>query len=81
MIVEMTTRAEEFFDEYDCRDFVSIAIGGQVHFSVHDGEPEDNNLGRNFGDCHSVASLMQLAWEAGKDGESFEIVNREAEYA
>lgn len=81
MIVEMTTRAEEFLDEYDYRDFVNIKVDGATVFDVHDGEPEDNNLGRNFSDCLDVTSLMKWAWQAGKDGDTFEIINREAEYA
>lgn len=47
--------------------------------SFYDGEPEDNNLNRNFSDVYSIPGLMQLAFEAGKAGQTFEIVEEEPE--
>jgi hypothetical protein len=37
--------------------------------SFYDGEPEDNNLGRNFNDVYLISEALQLAYEAGKRGE------------
>ncbi|MEK4581820.1 AAA family ATPase [Bacillus sp. FSL R12-0074] len=63
---------------------VSIEVDGEEMFDVHHSDsPEDNNLSRNFSDCHSVDSLMKMAYEAGKSGEVLEFeyqeVNEEEE--
>jgi len=59
-------------DEGYMTQHISIVADGKRIFSVHDGEPEDNNTGRNFQDCISVASLMEEAYKAGKSGEDWE---------
>lgn len=48
-------------------------------FSVHDGESEDNSLNRNFSNVYEIPNLMKMAYEAGKNGEEFEIVDIEDE--
>ena len=63
----------------DCRNSLEIQVDGKTKFNVHDGEPEDNTLCRNFNDCYSVADLMKLAHEAGARGETFEIEHKEEE--
>ena len=63
---------EELRDEW--RSALGIFIDGEAVFSVIDGEPEDNNLSRNFSDCYVIRGMMQAAYEAGKAGESFEII-------
>jgi len=67
------SRAEADLDRYDYRDAYEIEIDGKTVFSVHDGEPEDNSLGRNFNDCYRITSLLKRAYEAGKNGEEFTI--------
>ncbi|MED1792847.1 hypothetical protein P4V54_09200 [Brevibacillus nitrificans] len=57
----------------DFQESLAIQINGDKVFSVHDGEPEDNFLSRNFSDCQKIAKLMKLSWEAGLDNEPFEI--------
>jgi len=57
----------------DYRDFLEIHIDGVRVFFVHDGEPEDNTLTRNFNDCHCIGALMQTAFAAGKLGEKFTV--------
>jgi hypothetical protein len=61
---------------------MEIYIEKHLAFSVYDGEPEDNNLGRNFEDCFSVPELMKKAYEAGKNGQKFELyyVEEDEEY-
>ena len=51
---------------------ITITANSERIFFVHDGEPEDNNTGRNFQDCSSVANLLQQAYEAGRSGEEWE---------
>lgn len=52
---------------------LTIEVNGVKKFNVYDGELEDNCLSRNFNDCHNVASLMRLAYEAGVRGEEFNV--------
>lgn len=69
----MTTEIKEtiLLDEEEMSQHIKITRDGKRIFSVHDGEPEDNNTGRNFNDCVSVASLMQEAYDAGVAGEEW----------
>lgn len=57
----------------DCRSTLRIEVDGKERFSATDGEPEDNNLYRNFSDCDNIPSLMRSAYEAGKRRETFDI--------
>lgn len=61
-------------DEYDYRCAYSIYINGKREISFVDGEPEDNNLCRNFDGVYTIDRLMRMAYEAGKNGEDFECV-------
>ncbi len=67
-------------DEEEYREKIEIKIDGDTKFRVHDGEQEDNNLGRNFSDCHNVTSLLIQAHEAGKRGEELSIEFLEEEW-
>ena len=55
----------------------AIEIDGKSMVSFWNGEPEDNNLYRNFSDCYSISKLMQMAHEAGRRGEPLEIKQEE----
>ena len=61
----------ETWDDY--RESLEIQIDGKKVFGVSDGEPEDSNLMRDFGDCYNVIGMMQMAWLAGKLGEPFDV--------
>lgn len=52
---------------------LEISMTGHDGFSVHDGEPEDNNLSQNFSDCWGIPEMLELAFLAGKRGESLRI--------
>ena len=73
MKVIIETYTEEAIDSRDYCDTVVVSIDGKQVFSVGDGEPEDNNLSRNFSDCYNIDNLMKRAYEAGKKGEKFEL--------
>ena len=60
-------------------DVMAIHIDGKKEFEVYDGEPEDNNLYRNFSDCFSIPDLIRKAYEAGKKGEEFDITYRKVD--
>lgn len=52
---------------------IIIEIDDKGVFTAHDGEPEDNTLGRNFNDCLKIVELLKQAYEAGKRGEAFDL--------
>lgn len=59
------------------RHYLTVEIDGETVFEVHDGEPEDNTLMRNFNDCFKLPDLLLRAFEAGKLGTSFDIERKE----
>lgn len=75
MKITVVTPNDEQFADNDFRYSYEIRIDGTRMFSVWDGEPEDNTIGRNFNDVVSIPELLRRAWEAGKAGESFEVEN------
>lgn len=77
MKVEVVVSSEEFREKNDYRNTMSIVVDGKKEVSFTDGEPEDNNLNRNFNGVYKIDKLMKKAYEAGKNGESFELSTRE----
>lgn len=65
---KLETRSDEELLEHDFRDCITIMQDDKEVFSVSDGEPEDNNLGRNFEACYSVYDLLEYCYNLGKDG-------------
>lgn len=65
------TVIDRVYDSY--REALEIQIDGRCVFDVHDGEPEDNTLARNFQACTEIPDLLHVAWAAGKTGEPFSI--------
>lgn len=53
--------------------------GKSDSLSFFDGEPEDNNINRNFNDVYNIASMLKLAYECGKRGEEYEYEEEEEE--
>jgi len=79
MIIEVITRSEEESERCDYKSAMKIMVDGESKFSVSDGEPEDSNIDRNFNDIYNIPELIELAFEAGKRGEIFELVNSESD--
>jgi hypothetical protein len=67
----MNIRVEK--SRYDWSDALEIFIDDKEVFSVGAGEPEDNILSRNFNDCYKIPNLLELAYNAGKNGEEFKV--------
>lgn len=65
--------SDKAWEERDYRQMMSIQVDGKGKFFAMDGESEDANLNRDFRQCWDIPELMQLAYEAGKRGEPFEI--------
>lgn len=72
MKIQITPRPENMCEEYQ---FYGFTIDEQEAFEILLTEPEDRTLGRDVNPVYSIPKLMQKAWLAGKNGESFEIVN------
>lgn len=68
MKVDIITRTEACVEDYDYCDAVEIYLDGVKKFGVHDGEPEGNNLGRNFSDVYNVGDLLEYFYNLGKSG-------------
>jgi len=73
MKITVLTRSDEQLDEYDYREAFAMQVDDEKVFSVHDGEPEDNSLSRNFSSVYSIPSLLEKAFFAGQNDELFSI--------
>ena len=75
MLIVEKTYSDEVMAE---RDFfgqsLQIDINGKKAFSVTEGEPEDMTLSRDLSSCYGITELLKKAYEAGVNGESFEII-------
>jgi len=87
MIIKTKSLTEKGLEERDYADAMEIVIendkGKSMRFSVADGDPEDNNLGRNFADCYSIEDMLKFAFEAGfeaaRNGGKLEIKNEKVD--
>jgi hypothetical protein len=74
MIVKEFNYSEEQRAAKDYQsDGIRIEIDGVKAFEVHEGEPEDMTLGRNLNDCVSITTMLRQAFDAGANGETFEL--------
>ena len=55
------------------QDFVEISIERGPTLFFADGEPEDNNMSRNFNDIYKIGSLLGEMYKAGELDEGFEL--------
>lgn len=69
----------EISEDYETES-LEIVIDYHTKFSVCSSDSsEDNTLSRNFSDCYDIPSLLRKAYEAGKNGESFDVEYVEVE--
>ena len=73
MQIIIRNRSEKDLEQCDYQDRMTVTIDGKQAFSVHDGEPEDATLGRDFNDCTNIPDMLKLAHAAGTKGEPLEI--------
>lgn len=54
---------------------LEITIDDTYKFAVHNNadEPEGNTLSENFSDCYDIVEMLEKAYNAGKNGEEFEL--------
>lgn len=65
--------------EFDNKALSIIALSEteEAHLRFENGEPEDNNISRNFSDIFLIKDLIKIAYNAGKYGEELEIIEKE----
>ena len=79
MKVEFITRTELKIEKYDYRNRIVININNEKVFDIRDDEPEDSNLSRSFSDCYKITNLIRKAYNAGRNGEDFELKEIESD--
>lgn len=79
MKVIIKTRPADVLEDFDYCDAIEIEIDGKTVFSVYDGDTEDNSLNRNFSDCYRISELLEMAFDAGVNGEKLEIIKSDLE--
>jgi hypothetical protein len=62
--IVIQTPSEKLLGESEWRSFVIVYINGEEYTSLHDGEPEDNTLDRNF---NGVFKIIELLKKLGAD--------------
>ena len=77
MIITQVSLTEEEMERRDYRDALQIKIDGSIALQFHDGEPEDNNTGRNFNDIYSIIHVLKQVHAAGAAGESLAVIFEE----
>lgn len=70
---------EESYKRNDYCGLFAIEINGKKVFQVYDGEPEDNNLCRNFNDIYKLSKILNMVYEAGKQGDNLEMETKEVD--
>ncbi len=73
MKIKQTIFSEKGWKKWNYRSFLQIEIDGEKKFRFSDGEPEDAILDRDFNDVYNIILAMKEAYQAGKDGEEFEV--------
>lgn len=69
MVLRITTKTSD-----EGRERVTLELGG-LRLNFRDGEVEDNCIGRNFEDVHSIEDMVLAAHKLGKAGQDL-IVER-----
>lgn len=67
-------------DDFEFRQSLEIIVDGEdLALDFTDGEPEDNNLSRDFNDVFRIIELVKLAYDAGIRDEELQIneINKE----
>ncbi len=74
MKVQVISRSDEAKESCDYRGAMKITIDGKDVLKISEGEPEDMVLYRDLEDVYEIPDLLKLAYEAGKNGDDFEIL-------
>lgn len=79
MKMEIITYSEEYSKKRDYQQALKIKINNKRMFSVSDAGdcPEDATLNRDLSDCYNIEKMLIRAYEAGKNGETLEVIHTE----
>ena len=69
MEVTIITLSDKGLEARDWQGTYVIQFDGRTVFDVCDGEPEDNNISRNFNDVYSIPTLLKQMYKLGKGEE------------
>ena len=61
------------YEDDDGREALSVYTEG-TRLSFMDGEPEDNNISRNFSDVYRIGDVIKEAHKAGLEGRPLNFV-------
>lgn len=82
MIVIILNRDAETWEKQDYKHALHINATSEsenVHLRFEDGDDEDNNISRNFSDIFLIKDLIKIAYNAGKNGEELELIEKEVD--
>ncbi len=77
MKVKILTLTDEASEERDYSQLLAVEVDGKTRIKVYDGEPEDNNLSRNFSGCYGIGELLEEVYRAGYNKETFSLTKKE----
>lgn len=76
MIIKKVTATSD-----DYRDFLGIYFNDDQKMWLIDGDPEDNNLSRNFADTYSILQMLEEVYNLGKNGVEVQFKEEEVEWS
>ena len=79
MNIDVLSLTSKALEERDWQDVLEIRFNNRTVFTVHDGEPEDANLRRDFNDCLKIPDLLLKVYDAGKRGEEMIIKHKKVD--
>lgn len=65
--------------DYEAQGWLEINVNGKNRVYAAATEPEDATLERGINFAYNIVPLMREAWEAGKNGEPFEVEEKNDE--
>ena len=80
MKVTILYRSAEIWGNKDYKDLLSIIASSKTadaHLRFEGGEIEVNNMSTDFSDIFLIKDLIKIAYNAGKNGEELEIIEKE----
>ena len=73
MHIRIGTRSENALEKNEYRDIYSLSIDNEDILYFADGEPEDNDMRRNFNDVYQIDEVIKVVYKAGLRGEELNL--------
>ena len=74
--MKVTILKTEEFDKH-LLSIIALSKTEEAHLRFEDGEVDENCISRNFSDIFLIKDLIKIAYNAGKNGEELEIIEKE----